>query len=122
MAKQKRERKVPEISTAEAHRLARIANTAATRFKGQFDELESAMGMLFLGPLVGWRVLVLIHNKRTIKKYEEILGISIREEFPPEGELTDKSLGYAMAQKLNAFWKAVAGEISLPDRRELQKG
>ncbi|MGH8737562.1 MAG: hypothetical protein ACREVC_09415 [Burkholderiales bacterium] len=122
MAKQKSERKVPEISAADAHRLARIANTAATHFRGDFGELESAIGMLFLGPLVGWRVLILIHNKRTIKKYEHILGIEIREEFPETGPLTDKSVGYQLAQKLNAFWKAVAGEIPLEGRRELGRG
>ena len=70
-----------------------------------FEELESAIGMMFIGPLIGWRVLVLIHNKRTIRKYEEILGINIREAFPAEGPFTYKSLGYEVVQKLQKFWK-----------------
>lgn len=119
MAKSKPERKAPEISKDEATRLARIVSEASTRFRGQFDELESAIGMLFLGHLFGWRVVVLIHNKRTIRKYEEILRINIREEFQEKGPLIDKSLGYAVAEKLKAFWKAVAGEIPLEGRREL---
>jgi len=119
MAKQKPARKVPELPKDEALRLVRLTCEASTHFRGIFDELESAVGMLFLGKLFGWRVIVLIHNKRTIRKYEQILGINIREEFPETTDLTDKSLGYVIADKLKAFWKAVAGEIPLEHRRDL---
>ncbi|WP_300338725.1 hypothetical protein [Accumulibacter sp.] len=84
---------------------------AIASFTGQFDELEAALGMLHLGDHLGWKPLVLIHNKRTIRKYEEILGIDIREFFPPEGPSADRSLGYRIAKKLGNFWKAVSGEI-----------
>jgi hypothetical protein len=40
------------------------------------DELEQALGMYALGHHVGLNVLGLVHNKRTIRKYEKILGIS----------------------------------------------
>jgi hypothetical protein len=88
-------------------------------YRGTFDELESALGMYMIGPLVGWKVLVLIHNKRTIKKYEEILGIKVREAFPPEGPLAHKSVALELVKKIGNFWKAVSGEEKLPDRREL---
>ena len=65
--------------------LHEIEREAFARFSGQFDELEAAFGLLHLGDHLGWKPLVLIHNKRTIKKYEEILDINIREFFPPEG-------------------------------------
>ncbi len=119
MAKHKPERKVPEVSKDDAARLVRIVAEASTRFKGIFDELESAIGMLFLGHLFGWRIVVLIHNKRTIRKYEQILGINIRDEFDEKGPLIDKSIGYLVAEKLKAYWKAVAGEIPLEGRRQL---
>ena len=88
-------------------------------FAGNFEELESAVGMLFLGPLLGWKVLVLIHNKRTIRKYEEILGINIREAFPEEGPYTYKSIGYEWVQGIKKFWKGVSGEVAVEGRREL---
>jgi hypothetical protein len=119
MAKQKLHLKVPAVPPEEAQRTVRLVDEAIKRFQGNFDELESAVGMYFLGRLVGWKVLVLIHNKRTIKKYEQILGISIREEFPEEGPFVEKSLGYEIVQKVNNFWKAVAGEVPLKERREL---
>jgi hypothetical protein len=121
MGKSKLNLKIPPVSPEEAHRIVRLVDTAIKDFDGQFDELESAVGMFFVGRLAGWKVLVLIHNKRTIKKYEEILGINIREEFAAEGPFVAKSLGYQIAQKLNAFWKAVAGEIHLEHRRDLEK-
>lgn len=102
-----------------AEQLVRIANDALNRFTGTADELEKALGMLMLGDYMGWRVLVIIHNKRTIRKYEEILGISVREFFPEEGPIAMRSLGYSIATELGNFWKVVSGDISVEDRREL---
>jgi hypothetical protein len=88
-----------------------IERQAFAKFTGQFDELEAALGMLHLGDHIGWKPLVLIHNKRTIRKYEEILGITIREFFPEEGPSAHRSIGYTIAKKIGNFWKAVSGEI-----------
>lgn len=115
----KKDRKPPHVSKEDADWIVDTGIKAATRFRGDFGELESALGLLFLGKYVGWRVLVLIHNKRTIKKYEEILGIEVRKAFPEEGELSDKSLALNVVKKLNNFWSAVAGETKIEDRRKL---
>lgn len=88
-----------------------IERQAIASFTGQFDELEAALGMLHLGDHLGWKPLVLIHNKRTIRKYEEILGINIREFFPEEGPSAERSMGYRIAKQIGNFWKAVSGEI-----------
>jgi hypothetical protein len=119
MAKQKRKLHVDPLSPEDAAALTLKADSAAQSYSGQFDELESALGMLLLGRLVGWKVLALIHNKRTIKKYEQILGIDIREAFPEVGPLAQKSVGFVAVEKLGAFWKAVSGEVKLEDRRML---
>lgn len=121
MGKSKVVLKMPEVSAEEAARRLKIANVAAKRFEGNFDELEGALGMFLIGYLMGWRVLVLIHNKRTIRKYEEILSINIREEFPETGPFTEKSLAYEIVQKAKTFWKAVSGEVPVDNRRMLQK-
>lgn len=111
--------KVDPVADEQAQAILKKVQDSVYQFTGSFDELESAIGMLFLGPLIGWKVLVLIHNKRTIRRYEEILGINIREAFPPEGPYTYKSLGYELVQKLQKFWKAVSGEVPVENRREL---
>jgi hypothetical protein len=114
-----RKKPIPPLTGKEALDYIEIINKASDRFIGQFDELENAIGMLMIGRLVGWRVLAIIHNKRTIRKYEEILGINVREMFPEEGPLASKSIGYKAALAIGNFWKAVSGDISIPDRREL---
>lgn len=99
--------------------LERIEKEAIANFRGTVDELESALGMLRLGHHLGWRVLVLIHNKRTLKKYEEILEINVREFFPEEGPSAHRSIGYKFAKKLGNFWKAVSGDLKVEHRREI---
>lgn len=91
--------------------LYEIERNAFAKFTGIFDELEAAIGLLHIGDQVGWKPLVLIHNKRTIRKYEDILGINIREFFPEEGPSAERSMGYTIAKKIGNFWKAVSGEL-----------
>ncbi len=119
MSKSKRKVQIEPLSPEESATLMAKVDAATVDFIGLFDELESALGMMVLGRLVGWKVLALIHNKRTIKKYEKILGIDVREAFPEVGPLAHKSVAFVAAEKLGAFWKAVSGEIKLDDRRAL---
>ncbi len=74
------------------------------------DELESALGMYMIGFHFGWKVLYVIHSKRTIRKYEEILGISIREQFPEFGPDADRTNAHKVIQAVSSFWKLVSGE------------
>lgn len=92
--------------------LIEIMGNAIKGFKGDATELEAAIGLLFVSRKVGWKPMYLIHTKKTIKKYEKILGISIRDFSPEEGELAHKSVGYKLAQGVSNFWKAVQGDIS----------
>jgi hypothetical protein len=108
---QKNLHKLAPFSQERLEHLHSIERQAIASFTGQFDELEAALGMLHLGDHLGWKPLVLIHNKRTIRKYEEILSINIREFFPEEGPSAHRSIGYTIAKKIGNFWKAVSGEI-----------
>lgn len=100
--------------------LEKIEREAIANFKGQLDQLEAALGMLRMGDHFGWKVLVLIHNKRTLRSYEEILGIKVRELFPEEGPSWERSKGYVFIKKLGKFWKGVSGEIKIEDKREIK--
>lgn len=86
-------------------------------FKGQLQTLESAIGAYIVGRKLGWKVLYLVHDKRTIRKYEDILAIKFRDELPADGELASKSLAWVMASKLSNFWKAVSGELKIKDKK-----
>jgi len=114
-------RAIPQIDANEAHALVMRLDEITAKFRGQFDELEAAIGMYMLGRLVGWKVLALIHNKRTIRKYEEILGINVREEFDEEGPFADKSIALNVVKKLGTFWKAVNGIEKDSELREKRR-
>ena len=99
------------VDSLRVEQLNDIVRKAIASYTGQFDELEAAIGMLLIGDHMGWKPLVLIHNKRTIRTYEEILGINVREFFPEEGPSVQRSIGYTNAKKIGNFWKAVSGDI-----------
>lgn len=100
--------------------LKEIERNAIANFKGQLPELESAIGMLYMGDHFGWKILVLIHSKRTLRKYENILGIKIREQFPDEGPSAVRSKGYLLAKKIGNFWKAVSGDIKIDHKKDIE--
>jgi hypothetical protein len=120
MVATKKRMRVSPVSSAEATEMVARINDLATSFVGQIDELENAIGMLFIGRLFGWKVLALVHNKRTIRKYEEILGINVRKEFPEVGPLASKSVGFEFVEKVGQFWKGVSGDIPVPERRDIR--
>lgn len=93
-------------------RCTEIVTAAIEGFKGQAPELESAIGMLYVGRRFGWKVIYLIHSRKSIAKYEKILGIKIKEELPELGDRSDKSLAWLAAKKLSNYWKIVKGEVS----------
>ncbi len=90
----------------------------------QIDELESALGMYMVGFHFGWRVLYLVHSKRTIAKYEAILGLKISEVFPEYGPDADRTNAYKVIQSVQNFWKLVSGDEKTTldlDKRALSK-
>lgn len=111
--------KMPQRPLEREAKLINIEREAVASFHGQLDDLLAALGMLRMGDYLGWRVLVLIHNKRTIRKYEDILNIKIRDFFDSEGPQSRRSLGYSLAKKIGNFWKAVSGDIKIENRREI---
>jgi|GEM_PF-914064 len=114
-----KEEKLAKLTEAQKQQLQEIEDNAIANFKGQLDELESALGMLRMGHHMGWKVLYLIHSKRTVRKYEDILGIRIRDVFPEKGPSSYRSIGLNIAERFSNFWKVVAGEIKITDRKKL---
>jgi hypothetical protein len=111
-------KKQTQLSSEELQRLDFTAQKAIARFTGDLGELESALGMLFLGHQYGWRVLYLIHSKATIRKYEEILEISVKEAFPEQGPSSPRNNGFRLYQKIGSFWKIVSGEKKIENKRQ----
>lgn len=110
---------MPPLDRHRQEELAEIEREAVANFIGQLDDLFAALGMLHSGDHFGWRILVLIHNKRTIRKYEDILGIKIREFFPELGSQGDRAMAYKFTKAMGNFWKVVSGDVKVERRREI---
>jgi hypothetical protein len=89
-------------------------------FNGIGTTLESALGALVLGQYFGWRVLKMLHNPATYRRYEKALGISFRDVCPEITELgKQKSIGYAITEKLGSFWAVVMGKRKVPEKGKI---
>lgn len=119
--KKSKEEKLAQLTSEQKQQLQDIEENAIANFSGQMDELESALGMLRMGHHFGWKVLYLIHSKRTIRKYEVMLGdIKVREIFPEQGPSSYRSYGFNLAQTYSNFWKVAGGDIKIPDRKKVE--
>jgi hypothetical protein len=125
--KKSKEEKLLKLTAAQRAQLEEIEAEAIADFEGDPSELESAIGVLRIGHHVGWKVLYLMHSKRTIRNYEKILTgssktpVRIRDLFKETGPSTYRSGAYRLVESLSNFWKAVSGETKLPERRTLSK-
>lgn len=121
MAKTPNRPQAPALSAEKAKEMSDRFDEVLRGYRGDAGELESAIGMYFLGRHLGWKPLYIIHSKKTVAKYEEILGINVREEFPEEGPASERSMGYRVAKGFSNFWKVVSGEekIDRADRKEM---
>ena len=113
----KSKHKTPPPTPEEAERFIAVTQKAIVNFRGDLGDLESAIGMYSLGRHFGWKVLYIIHSKKTIRKYEDILGIAVREEFPEIGLDASRSLGFKVLETVSNFWKAISGGEPIPNRR-----
>ena len=66
--------------------------------------------MLYSGEQYGWRVLWLMHDRRTINRSQKILDVDFREILPEQGPRAEKSLAWRALNNMKDFWKAVRGE------------
>jgi hypothetical protein len=110
--------RIHPLTADQETRLRQIENDAISEFQGDLTQLEAALGMLRMGFHFGWKVLYIIHSKKTIRNYEAIARVRIRDEFPETGPSSYRSTGLNLANRFSNFWKVVGGEIKIPRRKE----
>lgn len=98
-----------------------LMDAAVRNYEGPVDELEAALGLYVVGHHLGWKVLHLMHSKKTIKKYEQILGIRLAEVFEPEGPDVARTNIHEAMTKISNFWKAVSGAEKIDMDRESKR-
>lgn len=100
------------MRTFNAEQLIKDLDNVCRQYHGTAQQLESAIGALFVGRTIGWRAMYLMHSAGTIRKYEKILGLKFQEVLPPETEHSRRSIAYKvlqLADNIKNFWKAVNG-------------
>ena len=102
--------------------LCQIVDSAAKRFSGDVGELEAAIGSLFIAHHFGYQFIYLVHNKRTVRKYEEILGLSFKHSFAALSDSFTRLPGLVYALRQPNYWKCVSGDVNVPYRRHITAG
>ncbi len=90
-------------------------------YRGNAQELASAIGALNVGMLYGWKVVRVIYSPTTYGKYQRVLGFSFKDWCPAETELAKRARGYQFALKVEKFWGLVRGSDSSTEFNELRK-
>ena len=91
--------------------LVKLIDERVREFRGDPTELERAIGALSVGRQLGCKVLLLVHDRETIKRYVETLDLEFKAPNMQEvGEYAYKSVDWTVVQKVASFWKAVMGE------------
>jgi hypothetical protein len=118
MPKKPKAERTRKLTEEEEKQLRHIELDAIAGFDGDLTQLEAALGMLRIGHQYGWKVLYIIHSKKTVRTYEDILGIRIRELFAETGPSSYRSVGFNLAQRFSNFWKVAGGTIKIPRRHD----
>lgn len=91
-----------------------ICHTAFKEYQGDIREFERAVGTLYVARYTGWKPMYLTHDRKSVKKYEDHLGIKFQEVVEAEGPAAKRSLAYLLLCKakktLTNFWAVVRGE------------
>lgn len=93
---------------------------AVKEFQGNGTTLESALGAVLFGRAFGWRVLKMMHNPSTLRKYEKILGIKYRDICKEETKLTQKNVGMKIVATAKNFWEVVRGTHPVKDKGHIE--
>jgi hypothetical protein len=96
-----------------------IIKESLRSYSGDVTIFESAVGALFLGKIIGWRPLFIIHSPKTIKRYESILKIRFRDHLREVTDYSDQCKGYNFVVTLGDFWAGVRGSVSVEGRKDV---
>jgi hypothetical protein len=85
----------------------------------------AAMGAYALARRMGWKPVSLIYSRKTIAKYEKLLGIDFKVSCPEVGQRADKSMAWhhlvQVQEKLDTLWKYIRRELPVENARDARQ-
>lgn len=82
-------------------------------YSGQIDDLYSAVGMIVVGRLLGWRVMRLVSSRRTWTNATKHFG-DPKLIMPDRGKYAYKSVGLKLADLIGDYWEVVKRHKPIP--------
>lgn len=80
----------------------------SANYVGFIDDLTQIVGMVVIGRRYGWRVIRLVHSRRLWNLACNHFG-DLKVILPERGDLTRKSIGLSIADKLDEYWEVIRG-------------
>lgn len=93
----------------------------AKDYHGFVDDLYAVIGFVYLGRIFGWQVMRIAGKRRHWVLANKLFG-DLKEVLPKRTELSRRSVGLALADKLGDFWDVIRGTIAIPqdERKKLE--
>jgi len=110
------------MKTITDEELLKKIDEVSTNFKGQLDDLTSAIGMVIAGRLYGWRVIRLVNSRRLWGVACRLFG-DLKEFLPERGVLANKSVGLVILEEAGVYWGVISGKVNrdnLPKQQRKQ--
>lgn len=104
------------MATMTNEQLDSHVNNLMITFHGDLSDLYSAVGALNLGKVYGWRVLKIIINPITYRKYEKILCLSFKDVLSETTDYSYRSYGYKMAMEIGKYWDIAQRRFSMDSK------
>lgn len=80
-------------------------------YSGRIDYLQDAIGLIFVGRIMGWEVVRLTSPRRSWSLATKLFG-DPKTLMPRRTEFSSKSIGLKIADKLDAYWDLIKGKQS----------
>lgn len=97
--------------------LLKKIDSAMADYHGQIDDFYSAVGVIVVGRLMGWRAMRLMSQRRHWSLASTIFG-DLKEIMPQKGSYYDKSIAMAIVDKIGGYWDYVRGSKQLSDLKD----
>lgn len=92
------------------------ASTAASveqrlaAYRGDGEDISGAVGALVMGQLYGFRGVAMVLSRAKLRRYEELLGLKLRDHMPERTDLSRRILGVRISDEVGKFWAVVKGD------------
>jgi len=98
-----------------------IVHNALEVYEGDATVMESAIGALFMGRILGWKALRVLHSNVTYHKYEKALGIRFIEVLPERTPHARMLNAVRIADAMGDFWAYITGgRVNRFEGRDMQ--